>query len=165
MTKEIKLNKGYVAIVDDEDYKRVSMRKWYVSNPKTKGTTRYAMSFDYGKNRAKTILLHRFIMSPKKGMVIDHINRDGLDCRKTNMRECTMSQNLQNKRKQRGTSKYKGVYLYKRTGRWIAQYRVNGKKTDVGSFENEIDAAIAYDKAVTKAFGEYARTNKMMGLL
>jgi hypothetical protein len=105
---------------------------------------------------------HREIMDPPPGMVVDHANRDKLDNRRANLRVCTQSQNLYNSAKSPGgSSRYKGVSIVGRTGRWLAQIRIAGKQTHLGRFTNEADAAHAYDDAAKATFGEFALLNNL----
>ena len=162
--KEILLTKGMVAIVDDEDYKWVSEWKWHV----------YENRGNYYAARRKrgvrtigrsTIFMHREIVIRNfgkidDGMHTDHANGNGLDNRKSNLRICTPAQNQYNSRvRAGGTSKYKGVLWRRERGKWISVLRISGKHIHLGTFTNEIDAAIAYDSAAIKYFGEFARTN------
>lgn len=157
MTKEIELKDGIVVIVDDDDYENVSNCKWYLLKNRDH---MYAI----GKVNGKFMYLHRFIMEPENGMVVDHINRSGLDCRKENMRVCTNSQNMMNSKSFNGKShKYKGIEKHR--NKWRARIAVSGKLMYLGSFETAKEAAEAYDKKAIETYGEYARTNKMEGLL
>lgn len=91
---------------------------------------------------------------------VDHINGNGLDCRRGNLRLCTKSENQRNRRpNQNGTSGYKGVGWYKKYNCWRVRIQVNGKKQHIGYFDNEIDAATAYDNAAKQLHGEFARLN------
>jgi len=99
-------------------------------------------------------------MQPPPGMMIDHINGNGLDDRRANMRTCTNQQNMRNLRKRRsGSSIYKGVYYDKRRRTWYARICHNGKNIHLGTFATEIEAARAYDRAARRLFGEFARLN------
>lgn len=109
------------------------------------------------------IVYEAFVEPLKAGEFIDHIDGDTLNNRLSNLRKCTKSDNSRNQKKTRGSSKYKGVYLYK-SGIWRATIQLE-KKTHLGYFEDEREAAQAYDRAAEEAFGEFAKTNKMMGLL
>jgi len=96
-----------------------------------------------------------------EGMVVDHINHDGMDNRKANLRAATHSQNLCHRRKHSGTksSKYKGVHWHKFNKRWAARITFKKKTINLGYFRNEIDAAKAYDRAARKYHGEFASLN------
>ena len=155
-TAEIKLNKGFVAIVDADDYERVSQYHWYVDT-EARRKTAYARSRVDGRQ----VFMHRFIMNARPGQIMDHINRNGLDNRKANLRFVTVSQNHMNRVKsKRGmTSKYKGVSRCKwGTKRWRADLQVNGKEFYVYC-KTEIEAARAYDEMAKQHYGEYAHFN------
>lgn len=102
--------------------------------------------------------LARFMCDVPKGMVVDHINGDGLDNRRANLRIVSSQQNNQNRAKMRGTSsQYKGVSRTRE--RWLAYLYVNYKQVRLGTFEDEADAARAYDAAARQQFGSCAALN------
>lgn len=95
-------------------------------------------------------------------MLVDHINGNGLDNRRSNLRLATAFQNLANMAIRPHTSQYKGVSYYKhRTSykKWVAEIRCNRKRVRLGAFESEIEAARAYNEAAKNLFGEFARLN------
>jgi hypothetical protein len=151
MSKRIQLSQGLDAIVDDEDYEVLRQWRWSVSE--VKGYTRYAVRQDPDTRRL--VLMHRQIMEATKGKVVDHINGDGLDNRRGNLRLCTQAQNLANRGRQKNKtlSRYKGVVPH--YNRWAA--RCNGKH--VGMYACETAAALAYDRAAKNRYGDYARLN------
>jgi len=161
MTNTIPLTQGFVALVDDEDYERCNKHKWYAC---FSGTKVYARTCIKGKIPI-WMRLHRFIMSPLPDQQIDHINNDGLDNRKENLRIATSTQNIANTPKHKthnGTtpsSKYKGVCFFKATGGWVTYLRLHGKQMHLGYFTSEIEAAKAYDKKAKELFGEFAKLN------
>ena len=154
--KKIPLTQGKFAIVDDEDYERLSKHKWYAQ--KTKNTWYAVRTIGDGKEQ-KTILMHREILNIPKGFGTDHINHNGVDNKKGNIRRCNQSQNLQNKRKTKGTSRYKGVSWYGRHKKWYVQIVHNGQWHGLGYYDNEILAAKAYDRRAKELFGEFACLN------
>lgn len=145
---EIELTQGYVAIIDDEDYEKVSKYKWHVE--KKAGNKRYAKHVYREDNKAKTLRMHTLIMGePPRGMVVDHISGDGLDNRRSNLRIISRRENSSNRHiRKRSNSQYQGVFHDKRIDRYRARVRVNGKLRVIGSFEREVDAHKAYDGAV-----------------
>lgn len=106
--------------------------------------------------------MHREIIIPPYPLVVDHINHNGLDNRKANLRPATKSQNTINKpyKKKKGAhSKYRGVTWQKSINKWQAQIRAKGNPRVIGYFEDEIEAAKAYDAAAKKHHGEFAVLN------
>jgi hypothetical protein len=105
--------------------------------------------------------MHREILNAPAGVFVDHKDGDGLDNRKENLRIVTSAQNQQNRRKisRKTTSKYKGVYFRRENKKYCALICCKGKRMHLGYFDNEIDAAKAYDQAAKKFFGEFARLN------
>ena len=104
--------------------------------------------------------MHRVIMDAPKGMHVDHINGNGLDNRRENLRLCTNSQNHMNRKTHRdSSSKYKGVSWNKRNSKWQAYIGSGIKRKNLGYFASESDAAKAYDIKAKECFGEFARLN------
>lgn len=160
--KEISLTQGKVAYIDDEDYELVSEYKWRADK---KGRTYYAVAYikGSGKKNYKQIYMHSLIMAPNDFEEVDHINSNGCDNQKVNLRVCSGKQNKQNKQKQQGnyTSSFKGVYWFKRIKKWRAQINVNNKSIHLGYFLDEKDAAKAYNQAALEHFGDFARLNEI----
>jgi hypothetical protein len=156
--RRIYLGEGKFTIVEPVDFYWLNNFHWYGSG---KGECFYATrATRTNEGKSKTVYLHREIMKPPKGLLVDHINGDGLDNRRDNLRVATHSQNSCNRRKQKNTtSKFIGAHLDKRTSRWIAQIMYQRKMIHLGTFDNEIDAARAYDAAAKKYHGEFARLN------
>jgi hypothetical protein len=153
MSREIPLTKGKVAIVDDDDYERVMQHKWYCSN---NGYAKRGVGA-HGKIHQ---LLHRFIMNEPEGLQVDH--RDGyrLNCRKENLRVCTMSQNGCNRGMQiNNTSGRKGVTWCKKRKKWQAQITANGIHKYIGHFSSVDEAGDAYAKIAIELHGEFARVS------
>lgn len=111
--------------------------------------------------------MHRLILGLQLGdkRECDHRDGNGLNNQRSNLRVCTRAQNNRSGRKLRGgTSKYKGVCWHRHRHKWMSYIRLNGKQTFLGYFNLEADAARTYDVAALKYFGEFALTNKMLGL-
>jgi len=163
--KTISLTQNKVALVDDADYNFLNCFKWYA---KKMGHSYYAMRHsNIGNGKQKTEYMHRVILGfqPDDKRQTDHIDGNGLNNQRSNLRVCTVTQNQQYSRKQvTGKSRYKGVNWDCRDCRWKSQIQVNGQKIHLGLFLSEVKAAQVYDVAAIKHFGEFARTNKMMGL-
>ena len=104
---------------------------------------------------------HFIIGKPEKGLQTDHINRNGLDNRKVNLRKCTSAENNCNVEKRTSGSKYKGVYWYNERKMFRANINVNKKYIFLGYYNTELDAAIAYNNAALKYHGEFACLNKL----
>lgn len=143
---KIKLTQNKEAIIDDDDYTLVSEYKWFINN---KG---YAARTDRSGKKQKTIFLHRVINKTPNGLFTDHINKNKLDNRKSNLRSCTNAQNLWNVEKKKGifTSNYKGVNYDKLRKKWVSKIRIKSKRLFLGRFTKEEDAVIAYNKAAIK---------------
>jgi hypothetical protein len=152
----ILLTQGQHAMVDAEDYERVSRHKWCLSRV---GNQLYA----YRKHHGKTLRMHQFIMNPPQGMVVDHIDGNGLNNRRGNLRICTPQQNAWNHRRRKppgAPSQYIGVYRYRdRPDKWYVKVQCAGDVTNLGPFDREIEAARARDRLALQLFGEYARLN------
>lgn len=158
--KEIPLTKGYVALVDDDDYPALSAVKWRVL--RTKGGRFYAIRNGTrlpGKRPRKrpVIAMHQVVAGYKYP---DHIDGNGLNNQRRNLRPANCSQNAANTRHRGGVSLFKGVAL-SRSGRWRAYIRVNYKQIHLGSFDDEKAAATAYNQAAKSHFGEYALLNNV----
>lgn len=153
--RQIPLNNSKYAIVDCDDFDRVSKHNWQY----------HSQGYASSKIDGKTVLMHQMIVNAP-GMDIDHINHDKTDNRKENLRVCTRSQNKANVSKKKGkfTSKYKGVDWRSDMGKWRATIRVNYKKIHLGMFETEEAAAKAYDKAALEYFKEFAFLNFQGGI-
>ena len=150
---------GRFAIVDPDDYYRLSSFDWLTCGRDDKLYAARVVRSHTG--RLKTILMHRQILNAPKNLFVDHRNSRSLDNRKSNLRPATPSQNACNARRDKSNtySKYRGVSFSRRKGKWFAEIRINGKKTWLGYFTNEIDAAKKYDMAARKYHGEFAVLN------
>jgi hypothetical protein len=158
-TKLIPLTQGKHAIVDAGDYDKLIKLKWYYNK------TGYAINLKYirgsgRKNQKQTCLyMHRLIVNPPDEMYTDHINGDKLDNRRCNLRICTNKENTRNKKKTCGTSKYKGVSWDIKSSKWRASIAPNKICLYLGVFNTQEEAALAYNEAAIKYFGEFAKLN------
>jgi hypothetical protein len=142
----IPLTKGKVAIVDAEDYECINSFLWISHHDKNIDYAQRALPKEKGIQKDQK--MHHVIMGyPPEGLMIDHINGNGLDNRKSNLRFVTNRQNCMN-RHQNTTSRYPGVTWNKRAGKWNAQAQVFGKHKHIGTFRKEEDAYQAYLKVV-----------------
>lgn len=149
MTKQIELTQGQVAIVDDEDFEFLNQWKWFAQKDKN---TFYAV-----RGFGKRIRMHRVIMNTPNDMQVDHIDGNGLNNTRANLRNCTVAENTRNRKKpSTNTSGYMGVFPSAK--KWRAEI-THGKKIHLGYFDNPVDAAHAYDQAAKEYFGEFAKTN------
>jgi len=166
--EEIKLRNGKVALVDDIDFEWLSQFKWLIRYDskikKPVGILRTASIGNHSNNcRKKNYHLHREILRawPWDRRVVDHINGNIFDNRKSNLRICTQAQNCYNSRSSKGTSVYKGVCWNKRLKKWVAYIKKNRKQIYLGVFKKEVDAACAYNNAASELFGSFANLNKL----
>lgn len=146
---QIPLNDGSYAIVDDDDYERLAQYRWT-------NTQGYATR-DVDRKR---VFMHRLVLVTSDGTEPDHINRNPLDNRKSNLRAVTRTQNSMNRGAVANTSsRFKGVSWNRAANKWSAQIRCNYRSIYLGLFRDEIVAALAYDIAAYLLFGEYAFLN------
>lgn len=158
--KKIPLTQDQFAIVDDADYEWLSQFKWCADK---RVRTFYVIRSQRIKGKNFFIYMHRLILGLERDdkREADHVNGDGLDNRRSNLRIVTHRQNLWNlsAQSERGSSRFKGVSWYKRDKKWRSGIRYNDQLIHLGYFDDEIDAAKAYDVKAKELFGEFARLN------
>ncbi len=158
--KTIPLTKGLVTLVDDADFEFLNQWKWHAMHAGNNGKF-YAVRRDTKPPR-RYLYMHRVILDAPESVEVDHWDRDGLNNQRGNLRPSTHQQNLCNRAKdQDNRSGFKGVTRLNDCNRWAAHC----SGTYVGLFPTAELAAQAYDRAATQRFGEFARTNAMMGLI
>lgn len=154
-------SKGEEILCDNADVPFLSGYTWHVDHSSGKAYARAMTRTDGIQSHVK---MHRLLLSAPEGVLVDHWNGNGLDNRRENLRLATHAQNICNsKRYSHNKSGYKGVYAEPKRGRWSAQIRVDKKLIYLGSFENVLDAARAYNEAALLHFGEFARINDLDG--
>lgn len=158
--KEIQLSNGGVSLVDDDDFDFVNRHRWHRKDS-------HGNSYAKGCVNGASTYIHRLLISAQPGQEVDHRNGNGLDNRRSNLRIASVSQNHTNTNA-RGLSGLKGVYKTWRinrdgkkqwASRWSAKIGVNGEHIFLGTHATKEEAALAYDAAALKFYGEFARTN------
>jgi hypothetical protein len=163
---KLETKNGYIFQIDQEDYDKIRNYPWYgykstyrLKNGEKKQCTKYIVAHISANERVN---LHKLIMNTPVEIRIDHKNGDGLDNRKSNLRICTQSQNQMNKLKNcNNKSGYKGVSWDKTRNKWRSFIMLAGKNKCLGRFNSPEQAALAYNRAATKHFGEFAKLNKV----
>lgn len=146
------------ALVDDEEFEELSKYSWQVVKA-PKATALFYAVRNNPNGKPFRIQMHNHIMKLEKGFIVDHLNGNGLDNRKANFRICTEKENCYNKPSRGGSSIYKGVYYQKSVNKWASQLKKDYKTYKLGYYENEIEAALAYDKLAREFYGNTVRLN------
>lgn len=149
---KIPLKGGLFVLIDDDDYDLVSGYKWGIQ--KSNCNNIYAVNYSAG-------LMHRLIMNANKNQIIDHIDNNGLNNQRCNLRLCSHSQNMRNRKPSVHSSKYLGVSWNKYHEAWDVRITSNHKKIYLGKYRDEKEAAKAYNDAAKKYHGEFASLNKL----
>lgn len=165
---KITTRNGYTFTIDDEDFPKLGKYHWLgkpnfatLKNGERKQYTTYIVRSFHRGRQCSTIRLHRVIMDAPKGIEVDHIDGNGLNNCKSNLRLCTRMQNSQNQ-KMFSTNKsgFKGVYQVP-NGKWASFIVVNKKQNHLGTFLTKEAAAAAYNDAAVYYFKEFAKPNKI----
>lgn len=155
MVKKVPLSQGLFALVDDADFALVSEHSWRA----VRGGRTY-----YARSPEMKMQMHRLLLGACD-KVVDHINGDGLDNRRENLRFCAVKENIRNQRKRIGTtSVFKGVSWKRATAKWSVCIEQNSERLWLGTFDSEIRAAKQYDRAARIFHGQFAKTNESLGL-
>lgn len=157
--RKIKLTQNKYALIDDEDFDIVSQYNWYTF---PKNNTYYAArTIRKRSGRRTTLFMHRFLLGLTDHKIeVDHVDHNGLNNQKLNLRPVTKSQNYMNQSKRKNCSSiYKGVHFCKQRSKWVAAIKYNSRKMNLGGFDSEIDAAKRYDEEARKYFGKFASLN------
>jgi hypothetical protein len=150
----VPLSKGFHATIDAADAPVVGALNWRVHE--IRNDLRYAVRTDKGQ----WVGLHRFLMQPDPGMIVDHVNGDGLDCRRVNMRVTTQHGNMMNRQAAiKNATGYKGVRYRSDKRRWVANIGYRGATYHLGLFRDAEAAARAYDAKARELHGDHARLN------
>jgi hypothetical protein len=149
----VPLTKGYEAIIDAKDALYVGAWNWHAN---VKENTVYARRQDYSSGSQKTVMMHAFLLRPKNGLCVDHVNGNGLDNRRENLREANAFQNAYNsKRCKVNTSMHKGVHWVATHNKWRAMIRHRTKRIFIGYFNCPGAAGIAYAAASKRLHGDF----------
>lgn len=157
--KRIRLTQNKFAIVDNDDYEWLNNFKWYPDKSPS-GKVYVVRNSKNESGKHKKIRMHQEIMGTPKGMETDHIDGNGLNNQRKNLRICTKSQNQHNRNKYKcNTSGYKGVSWHKGKEKWSAQIRINGILVYLGDYIAKEAAYEAYCKACIKYHKEFNNIN------
>jgi hypothetical protein len=145
--------KDRVILFDDADADLVGAYQWHLH---LTPTVTYARGYPHGQRAGGLTYMHRLLTGAERGRDVDHINHDGLDNRRANLRVCSRSQNTANRHVAMSASGVKGVHFEACTGRWRAELGYQGKRFRLGRFDTLEDAADAYSRKAREVFGEFA---------
>jgi hypothetical protein len=160
---EINLGQGLVAVIDDEDAGLVEEFKWYAMKAPQAEVKFYAAGWKHMPPGRFFVHLHRLILNAQPGQLVDHIDRNPLNCRRSNLRFVTQAQNNHNRSRchRPKTTPYRGVFFGRTNGVFKAAISVHGKKPYLGTFATAEDGAPAWNKKAREVYGEFAYQNEM----
>jgi hypothetical protein len=160
----VRLSRGLFATIDAADAELVREHTWRAA-PDWRGSGCYAATNTLTETGRHTLRMHRLIMGAPPDLEVDHINHDGLDNRRSNLRLASSGQNQRNRRpdNEHQSSPFKGTSRQSASS-WCAKIRLNGKQVRIGTFASAEEAARAYDQAAKQHYGEFACTNESLGL-
>lgn len=155
------LTKGHFAIVDADLFDYLSQWKWMVK--KSRNLFYGGRKVRVENGFTKTMMLHRQIMglALDDKRRVDHIDGNGLNCTKANMRVCSQGENARNRHVSLGSCKYKGVHWDKDAGKFRSVIMKEGKRFHIGRFDCEHEAAARYNEAAKELHGEFAALNQI----
>lgn len=166
--RAIPLTRGLFAVVDEADFEWLSQWKWRADNGgpgpsdrRRRARPYYAIRSERVDGCRRTIKMHRVILECDRDQIVDHVNCDGLDNRRANLRVATKTENCRNSRPPLG-ARFKGVkarQLLSGKVRWEARLRIAGREIYLGRHNSEVEAAAAYDRGARQNYGEFARLN------
>lgn len=164
--KEVPLTQGKVALIDSKDYELVSKYKWSAARCGRRDTDFCAIGHEKVNGKYRTLRMHSLLMRPQEGMVVDHINHNPLDNRRSNLRICTRQQNRFNSLAPLdNTSGYKGVSWHQtgggRWGYWRVRFTVNGKRVNGGIFKELKEAVLKYNELARVHHGEFGTIHEV----
>lgn len=136
-------------MVDDEHHRYLSQFKWHAHG---KGNTRYARRVDYSTGKKRNVFMHRIVIGAKDGEIVDHVNHNGLDNQKANLRIVSNGQNIRNSERTKGQTGYYGVWSFR--GKYRAVIYINRKSVHIGVFDTAEEAAKAYDQKSIELFND-----------
>lgn len=163
--RRIPLTGGFLAVVDDEDYERLSRYSWRVKIKGHGSWLRQTYAITGNGQTSPVLLMHRMVLRAPSDMTVDHIDGNGLNNRRSNLRLATQQQQGMNRRKsavhngRAPSSQFKGVSFDRRRGLWRVRIKRDRRLRELGRFARERDAALAYDQAAKELFGTMARLN------
>lgn len=166
--KEIQLASGRRATVDDDDFTQLAAHRWHVWVRRRPNQLEHCYAATVVNGKA--ISMHRLLLGAPHNYEVDHRDGNGLNNQRSNLRLCSRQENTRNQRLSlRSKSGFKGVTMQRKRAAyakpWNAYIEVNKRTIHLGYFSEPQAAAAAYDEAALRHFGEFAKTNRALGLL